>query len=185
MKLDIAELERLATILETKAKTADAKAYEHAQAKEFAESEKESKRADGGRHFAKICREAHRLLASRQKREVFTPPSWEEVFAYAHARYPRWPREDVLAWFNHFESNGWLVSGKARMVNWKSGADNGYRHWNEKHPEKPKTPTGNPRTGPDPEGWREYLKSLARPYKEYRFEQEHVKFDFKQSRRVP
>lgn len=185
MKLDTNDLLRLAKILETKAKTADAKAHEHAQAREMAESDKESRRAESGRYFAEVCKEAHRRLTVRAKRQTFTPPSWEDVLEYTTARHPQWPREDVLRWFNHFESNGWKVSGKAQMVNWQRGCDNGFSNWIEKHPEVKRQagPVKNPRTAPDPDGWPEFLKSLGRAYKEYRFEQEWVRTDFNSSRR--
>jgi hypothetical protein len=183
MKLDIADLERLATILESKARTADAKAHEHAQAREMEDSEKEHKRAMSGRYFAGVCREAHRRLAVKTKRTGFQPPAWEELIEYAKARHPVWPAADVLQWFNHFESNGWKVSGKTTMVNWQRAADNGFARWLREHPQAAAKPGTNPRTSPDPEGWREFLKSLNRPYKEYRFEQDWVRTEFRASRK--
>lgn len=185
MKLDIADLERLATILETKAKTADAKAHEHAQAKEIAEAEKEQKRAWSGRYFAAVCREAHRRLAVRTKREGFNPPAWEELLEYAKARHPAWPDADILQWFNHFESVGWKVGGGTgkQMISWKKAADNGCARWLSENPQANRQPGRNPRTPPDPEGWREWLKAFGRPYKEHRFEQEWVRGEFAKSRR--
>lgn len=183
MKLDIADLERLATILETKAKTADAKAHEHAQARELPEAEKETARARSGRYFAQVCREAHRRLSVRSKRAGFTPPAWEEVLEYTKARHPVWPPADVLQWFNHFESNGWKVGGKTPMLNWQRAADNGFARWLKDNPQPTKLPVRNPRTPPDPDGWREFLKALNRPYKEHRFELEWVRSEFAKSRR--
>lgn len=186
MKLDIADLQRLATILESKARTADAKAHEHAQAREMEDSEKEHKRAMSGRYFAGVCREAHRMLSARSKRAGFTPPSWEEILEYARGRHPTWPQTDILTWFNHFEACGWRIgqgSGK-QMVSWQRAADNGFARWKEKNPEAQKAPAAvNPRDTPDPDGWKEFLKALNRPYKAYRFELEWVRTDFQKSRR--
>lgn len=40
-------------------------------------------------------------------------------------------RADVDAWFDHFESNGWRVSGKAPMKDWQAALRNGNRRKGE------------------------------------------------------
>lgn len=41
------------------------------------------------------------------------------------------PSADVDAWFDHFESNGWKVSGKAAMKDWRAALRNGNRRRGE------------------------------------------------------
>lgn len=57
------------------------------------------------------------------KRRAFIAPSLEEAIAY----FPSigGSRENAEAFFDHFTSNGWKVSGKAPMQDWKSSA----RQW--------------------------------------------------------
>lgn len=57
------------------------------------------------------------------KRRAFVAPSLEEAIAY----FPSigGTREDAEAFFDHFTSNGWKVSGKAPMKDWKASC----RQW--------------------------------------------------------
>lgn len=181
MKFDTADLERLASTLETNATVADALAHKHAKAREIAEAEKEATRAKNGRHYAAVCREAARRLKIREKKGSFTPPTWEETLDYAKATHPAWPHADVLAWWNHFESQGWLVSGKAPMRKWQQAADNGFLRWKEKNPQRAQTSfagvVGNRSKG-DPAGWEDFLKTIPRNYKAYRYEMEWIRNEF-------
>jgi hypothetical protein len=34
------------------------------------------------------------------------------------------PSEEAEKFFNHYESNGWLVGGKSKMKNWQAAARN-------------------------------------------------------------
>jgi hypothetical protein len=49
-----------------------------------------------------------------------TKPSYEEIFAYCESRHPS---VDPVAFFLHYETNGWMV-GKVPMKNWKAGIAN-------------------------------------------------------------
>lgn len=50
-------------------------------------------------------------------------PTREEAKKYAEElNFPGWE-----AWYDHFESNGWKVSGKTPMKDWKAGMRNGKR----------------------------------------------------------
>ncbi|SHI28814.1 hypothetical protein SAMN05443429_1013 [Cruoricaptor ignavus] len=56
------------------------------------------------------------------KKNTFTPPEFAEVqrfFAEKNA-----PPEEAEKFFNHYESNGWLVGGKSKMKNWNAAARN-------------------------------------------------------------
>ena len=59
---------------------------------------------------------------NKAKREIFLPPSLEEVILFFQEK----SKTDLEAekFFNHFESNGWLVGGKSKMKNWQAAARN-------------------------------------------------------------
>ena len=56
------------------------------------------------------------------KKIKFLPPSLEEVILFFKEKN----KTDLEAekFFNHFESNGWLVGGKSKMKNWQAAARN-------------------------------------------------------------
>ena len=62
------------------------------------------------------------------KRAAFVAPSLEEAIAY----FPSigGTRENAEAFFDHFTSNGWKVSGKSPMKDWKASA----RQWMRNEP---------------------------------------------------
>lgn len=76
------------------------------------------------------------------------------------------PKADVDGWFDHFESNGWRVGGKAPMKDWKSALRNGKRRAPEfrtnGHSEK-----SEKSVTPDPAGWPEWLASKNFDYTEH------------------
>ncbi len=61
----------------------------------------------------------------KKKSGGFTPPSQQDVIAY-------WTEKNLLGdpeqFFDHFTSNGWKVSGKAPMKDWKAAA----RNWSKR-----------------------------------------------------
>ena len=59
---------------------------------------------------------------SENKRIVFIKPSVDEVKIFFKEKN----KTDLEAekFFNHFESNGWLVGGKSKMKNWQAAARN-------------------------------------------------------------
>lgn len=191
MSMDLpAELEKLAKRLQAKATTARAMAHEHAQAKDLHESERQERMAKGGEHFAAVCMEAARKLRTKAKREKFASPSWEETLEQARAKFPQWPVSDVLGWWQHFESVGWRIgagSGKP-MVDWRLALANGWHRWAKENPQRAAAPSlfgaafGASAKG-DPAGWAEWLRSVRRPYKAYRYEQEHIRLDFEKAQR--
>ncbi len=52
----------------------------------------------------------------------FTKPSIQEVIDFFSEK--KHDQVDAEKFFNHFESNGWLVSGKTPMKNWQAAARN-------------------------------------------------------------
>jgi hypothetical protein len=62
------------------------------------------------------------VTQSKSKKEIFIPPSFDAVVLFFKEKN----KTDLEAqkFFNHFESNGWLVGGKAKMKNWHAAARN-------------------------------------------------------------
>lgn len=58
----------------------------------------------------------------REKKEITIPPTWETALAYF--KEEKWPLIEAEKFYNHFESNGWLVGGKSKMKDWKAAARN-------------------------------------------------------------
>ena len=55
-------------------------------------------------------------------RKRFSPPELQNVKDFFHENKSSYHVAETF--FNHFESNGWLVGGKAKMKNWKAAARN-------------------------------------------------------------
>jgi len=56
------------------------------------------------------------------KKQSFTSPSFDDVLEFFKAKEHN--EVDAEKFFNHFESNGWLVGGKSKMKNWHAAARN-------------------------------------------------------------
>jgi len=63
-----------------------------------------------------------RTESSKSRRKIFTPPDLEEVSDYFIAE--KSTLSEAESFHNYFESNGWLVGGKAKMKNWQAAARN-------------------------------------------------------------
>jgi hypothetical protein len=59
---------------------------------------------------------------TKSKREIFISPSLKEAILFFKEKN----KTDLEAekFFNHYESNGWLVGGKSKMKNWQAAARN-------------------------------------------------------------
>ncbi|MCC6182613.1 MAG: transcriptional regulator [Bacteroidia bacterium] len=53
---------------------------------------------------------------------VATKPTSKSIAAYFTEK--QWPTVEGEKFFNHYESNGWLVGGKSPMKNWRAAARN-------------------------------------------------------------
>lgn len=62
------------------------------------------------------------LLLKEKKAEVKVPPNISEVVIYFLERDST--KLEAERFFNHYESNGWLVGGKSKMKNWEAAARN-------------------------------------------------------------
>ncbi|TRX01368.1 transcriptional regulator [Flavobacterium gawalongense] len=62
----------------------------------------------------------------REKKETIPkkkiPPKWNDVIAFFQEKNT--PDIEAEKFFNHFQSNGWLVGGKSKMKDWKAAASN-------------------------------------------------------------
>ncbi len=56
------------------------------------------------------------------KREIFISPSLDDVILFFKEKNKT--ELEAEKFFNHFESNGWLVGGKSKMKNWQAAARN-------------------------------------------------------------
>jgi hypothetical protein len=176
MPYDASELLALALKLEAAAKVADAEASKAAIHRDFATAASKQKKADDARHYVKVCQWfAKQHGTTKAKPGKFTPPTWEELFAYIRSddELKIWPTEDIRQWFDHFNSNGWLVGGKSEMKDWKSAARNGFRRW------RTKKPNGAEQTrikwDANPVGWLEFCDSVSQPRKDYKYAAEWVR----------
>src|SRR5690554_2299372 len=59
---------------------------------------------------------------SPSTRKRFVPPELQEVKTFFHENKSSYQVAETF--FYHFESNGWLVGGRAKMKNWKAAARN-------------------------------------------------------------
>lgn len=179
MPYDSSELLRLATRLEAAAKVADAKAEQHTIKRELDLAHREKNRADEGRHFASVCKHFASKAKSKQKQVSFSPPSWEELIEFRNEKLIGWPDEDVRQWFNHFNSNGWLVSGKAGMKSWKHAAENGFLRWKKSNTQtelKLAEATG------ERVGWREFVKKMGKPYVKWKYAPDWMRTEFRKEK---
>lgn len=55
-------------------------------------------------------------------RKRFVPPELDEVKTYFKEKRSSFQQAEMF--FNHFESNGWMVGGRSKMKNWKAAARN-------------------------------------------------------------
>ena len=72
--------------------------------------------------FRRTSPEREVQKGERQRKTAFSPPSLDEAkkfFLEAKSTH-----DQAEQFYNHFESNGWLVGGKAKMKNWKAAARN-------------------------------------------------------------
>jgi hypothetical protein len=94
--------------------------------------------------------------ANAQKKGPAAPPTLAEVQAYAADQHPASPdaQTEAAAFCDHYESNGWRVSGKTPMVSWRAA----FRSWMRRraqfqatgsHGSGPPAPT-RARTSPKP-----------------------------------
>ena len=89
----------------------------------------EAKRNDeaiSGSHIAipKIAQQNEEFLSTdnHQPTTKFCPPHISGVKMYFAEKDA--PSEEAEKFFNHYESNGWLVGGKSKMKNWQAAARN-------------------------------------------------------------
>lgn len=176
-----AELLRLSTVLKSKAETAEALAAEALLANERSEEKRQQNRAANATRFAEVCTAAARMLESPRKpvvprQRAAKPESLNEVIEWSKTNLQGWPESDIREWYNHFESNGWLVSGKTPMQDWKAAAANGFARWKKLNPQRAS------RVQPDEDEtllWLEFLKSKGLPIRPMSSAPSYMQDDFR------
>jgi hypothetical protein len=83
---------------------------------------KQTNRGKGELHSPEKTKNSEANPSSSKTLQRFAPPTIEEVKIFFSEN--NMPNADAEKFFNHFESNGWLVGGKAKMKNWKAAARN-------------------------------------------------------------
>lgn len=125
---------------------------------EHDEAERHSKRATEAQYFAQVCFYFEGKHKTKQKRGAFETPTFGQVLDFVRTddTCRGWPEVDVQSWYDHFNSNGWKVSGVTRMADWKAAARNGARRWHREH-DRARLPSD--RKDADPDGWQEFLRT--------------------------
>ena len=88
------------------------------------------------------------------KEKRFTPPTLEEVQAYCEANSIIM---DAAAFYDYFSSNGWKVSGRAAMKDWKAAA----RNWARREQQYKQNNNGTNNTDTDAEFYARVASGLA------------------------
>lgn len=179
------ELIKLAESMEAGALLAEAKADVHKKLDEIDRYEHELGRAARARHFAGVARHFHAVVKRRDKQTSFTPPTIAEAIAFAQAdeTCKGWPLEDIKSWWRHFESNGWKLKGGMKMRDWKCAAQNGAARWRRDNSrvvgkEAPRRPVVAANGKKDPDGWRDFLRTINRPFEPFEFAPGFLQRDF-------
>ena len=81
--------------------------------------------------------------AGKKKNSI---PTLAEVQEFAAAQYPDSAdaQAEAAAFCDHYESNGWRVSGKTPMVNWRAA----FRNWMRRRPQFQASAAGRNGSGP-------------------------------------
>ena len=90
--------------------------------------------SDPSQSFSNNPKHKNELLSSEPKKKKFTPPNLDEVIVYFKEK--KGTVSEANKFFNHFESNGWMVGGRAKMKNWKAAARNWITRSEEFHSQK-------------------------------------------------
>ncbi|MFC6225496.1 hypothetical protein ACFP2F_19775 [Hymenobacter artigasi] len=88
----------------------------------------------------------HRRGVGGEAKRKNVPPMLAEVQDYAAAHYPDSAdaQAEAATFHDHYESNGWRVSGKTLMADWRAS----FRNWMRRRPQFQATAAGRTGTGP-------------------------------------
>lgn len=171
MNFSIEDLESLANWLEKLSEVAKAKMSEFGQLGDKENVNRQADRAIKLGRYVDTCREAARRLRVRASRKQFTPPTLDDVLNLA--REVGWPTADAEEWYDHFQSNGWKVSGKTVMSDWRAAARNGFRRWQRNNTQRKVT-----KENIDPPRWRYFLDQCKLPRQFHAHALQHIKDEF-------
>ncbi|WP_375416789.1 DUF1376 domain-containing protein [uncultured Hymenobacter sp.] len=86
--------------------------------------------------------------AKPERKKIPTPPLLAEVQAYAAEQHPASPdaQTEAAAFHDHYASNGWRVSGKTPMADWRAA----FRGWMRRRPQFQAPAAGRAGSSPPP-----------------------------------
>jgi hypothetical protein len=168
--IDLTLLLKAADYHESAATLALARADELKAMQEASDAQK--RRADSHSRFAEVIRRSHRALQARdRKRLPANAPTLEQAIEYG--KEIGMSGSDATEWYDAMLARGFLI-GKSHipMKDWKAGLRNGKRMLRKFSSESKKVEAR------DPEQWRDFLKSVGQPYREYRYATNYLQSDF-------
>lgn len=169
----IETLQEMAEWCALNAKDAESKANTLLHEGEIAQREAQERRRARHLKFTDALRDAIRRMKLTDRRKGFIPPALEDALEYA--KEIGLPKTETESWHDHFNSNGWKVSGKTIMLDWQASLRNALRRYAEKKGAETRTITST-----DPERWREFLKAMGLPAQQYRYAAAHRIAEFEQ-----
>lgn len=87
------------------------------------------KRERHERHV-KTCEEVHAKLCKKERAVKEPKPTLPEVLLYASE--VELPEAEARKFFQHFEANGWKMTGRTKVANWRARLDLWREHWIER-----------------------------------------------------
>jgi len=191
---DTSVLAEIAAALEKAADVAKAKAAQHNHAREFEEAGKQLARAARNNAWAKGARDAIAFIQDKPAKPRKAPGEDSEAFAMFWAAYPKkvGKGEARGAW-KQFKCDAKLEQilravGRSReSAEWREDAGRFIPHpatWirREGWSDELTAPAAGKRLEPadaDPQGWREFLKEIPKPYEPFRFAIDYLKTDYR------
>jgi len=144
--------------------TCEARAAEHEAHGEHEQALAMTKRATKGRAYVETLDDAIKSLTAKAKIASFSKPTFDEVFEYTQQTFPSWPRDDVRAWYDHFEACGWKMGKGKAMTNWRAGTRTGFTFWKRDNPNKASVTI----TKAKDDSWGAFLAATGHPKTEMR-----------------
>jgi uncharacterized protein YdaU (DUF1376 family) len=71
---------------------------------------------------------------SKKAPKVFVKPTRQEWIDYGNTLTPPYPTDEAGNAWDHFESNGWKVGGKAAMKDWQAACRTCHKRWKDRNP---------------------------------------------------
>ncbi len=103
----------------------DRREYKRLKQQEYRDKEAEVSTLSTSGRSDTMAEADSRVQSTKKGDTPFKPPSVADGLAYA--KEIGWSQKEFEGWYDHFQSNGWKVGGKAPMKDWKAAMRNGAR----------------------------------------------------------